>query len=75
MPARIGSFTGGTFPYGQPLSIVQPPDNDFSTAKYFPDVLAEPGLTPAERDELQRQYEELLAALSLGRDFYSSATD
>jgi hypothetical protein len=72
VPARIGSFTGGTASFGTPLSIVHPTDNDFTTAAYFPELVAEPGLTAAERDELERQYEELLAALTLGRDFYSA---
>jgi hypothetical protein len=71
MPARIGSFSGPTFAYGQPLSIVHPPDNSFLAAQYFPDILNEPGLTQQERDELQREYEDLFAALMLGRDWYS----
>jgi len=70
MPARIGSFTGGTHPFGQVLSIVHPPDNSFLAAQFFPELIAEPGLTDIERAELQREYEELLAALIIGRDFY-----
>ena len=71
MAARIGSFTGPSFAYGQPLSVVHPPDNDFTTALYFKELLDEPGLTEAERNALQREYDELLAALSLGRDWYA----
>lgn len=72
MPARVGSFSGGTAPFGQVLSIVHPPDNSFEQARFFPELLAEPGLTAIEREEIQREYEELLAALTLGRDFYGA---
>jgi hypothetical protein len=72
MPARIGSFTGPTFAYGQPLSVVHPPDNDFTTAQFFPELIGEGGMTEDERAELQREYEELLAAITIGRDFYAT---
>ena len=72
MPARIGNFTGGSGSFGTPLSIVHPTDNSFVEAQYFPDLLAEPGLTPAERDQLQLEYEQLLAALQLGRDYFGN---
>ena len=72
MPARTGSFTGGTFAYGQDLSVVHPPNNDVTSGRYFEGLLAEPGLSADERDELQREFEELLAAMTLYRDFYGS---
>lgn len=72
MPARIGNFTGGAFQFGQVLNIVHPTDNSFLEAQFFPELLDEPGLTDEQRAELQREYEELLAALMLGRDFYGN---
>jgi hypothetical protein len=71
MPARTGTFTGGTFLYGQELSIVHPKDNDVLSGRFFPELRNVPGLTSAQREELQREAEELLAALTLGRDYYS----
>lgn len=68
--ARVGMFTSGVFQYGQPLALVHPTNNDFTAALYFPELITEPGITPEEREALQREYSELLAALLLGRDFY-----
>jgi len=71
MPARIGNFTGPVFAFGQVLNIVHPTDNSFLEAQFFPEVLAEEGLTADERAELQREIEELVAVMELGRDFYT----
>jgi len=65
--ARSGSFSGGTFSYGEVLSVVAPPDNKFP--QFDPEILAEPGLTEEQRYDLQAQLDELAAALTLARGY------
>lgn len=60
--ARSGQFSGMTHVYGQPLAVVKPPDNNVAGARYSAAVAkfaADYNLTQAEKDDLQRQVEEL----------------
>lgn len=66
---RMGQFSGSTHVYGQPLSVIKPPDNRIPL--YNADLLkysADMHLTVAQRDELQRQIEEMYGVLQLTRD-------
>lgn len=67
--ARMGQFSGASEQYGQPLSFVHPPDNDFAKAR-FTDVLLDPrlNLTKKQRREIQQEIDEFFAVLKLGRD-------
>lgn len=68
---RMGQFSGATHVYGQPLSIVKPPDNNVTKGRYSREVLRysrEHNLTRAQRDALQRQINELYAILSVSRE-------
>lgn len=65
--ARSGSFAGSTFSYGEPLSVVHPPDNKFPS--FDPEILAEKGLSEQQRLDLQQQLDELSAVLTLARDY------
>jgi len=67
--ARMGAFAGPSAAYGQPLSFIQPKDNDFSKAKFHPSLL-DPRLkiTNKQRRELQREMDDLAGLLSLGKD-------
>lgn len=58
--ARIGSFSGPSEEYGVPLSFVHPPDNDFSKARWSPELL-DPNLklTDEERQRLQDEIDDL----------------
>jgi hypothetical protein len=67
LTARAGSFSGGTFSYGEPLSVVHPIDSKFPS--FDPEILAEPGLTEEQRYDLQGQLDELAAALTLARGY------
>lgn len=65
--ARSGSFTGSTFSYGEPLSVVAPPDNKFPS--FDQEILAEKGLTEQQQYDLQAQIDDLTATLKLARDY------
>ncbi len=60
--ARIGAFSGPSEEYGVPLSFVHPVDNDFSRAKWSPQLL-DPSLklTDEERQALQDEIDSLFA--------------
>lgn len=65
--ARIGEFFSGITRFGDPLSVVHPPDNQFP--KFDPELLNMEGLTERQRRELQDQIDELFAALLASRDY------
>jgi hypothetical protein len=65
--ARIGSFAGPSFAYGDPLSIIQPPDNKFP--QFDPELAMTGDLTDLQRHELQSKVDELTATLILSRDY------
>lgn len=65
--ARVGEFFGAQTRFGDPLSVVHPRDNRFP--KYDPELLAAKDLTQKQRRELQRQIDELYAALVASRDY------
>lgn len=68
---RSGQFSGATHVYGQPLSVIKPPDNKVASARYSAEVLRysrEHHLTNRQRDALQRQVDELYAVLQIVRD-------
>lgn len=53
-----------THVYGQPLSVVKPPDNDVMKGRYSAELeqySKDHKLTQREKDELQKQIEELYA--------------
>ena len=62
--ARIGSFSGGGELFGRPMSVVHPRDNNVDGARYS-DALRDATLklTEAQRDELQREIDDLFGAL------------
>ncbi len=67
--ARIGSFGGATEVYGQPISVIHPPDNNVTKSRYH-DLIRSNDLylTQKERDDLQAQTLELLGLLQLARN-------
>lgn len=65
--ARIGSFSPPSFIYGTPLAIAHPIDNVFP--RFDPGIAAEPGLTDAQRQELQDELNEIFAAARLAREY------
>ncbi len=58
--ARVGNFQGAAAAYGQPLSYVVPPDNNFKKALYSPELL-DPRLhlTKKQLRDLQAQIDQL----------------
>lgn len=54
--ARIGSFSQPTLTFGQPLSVVQPPDNNFEVAANSPNQQA-----PSAEQDYQKAIEGSLA--------------
>ena len=60
--ARIGAFAGSSEAYAQPLSYIQPIDNDFSKSRYA-DQLNDPRLhlTEEQKRRLQEEIDQLLA--------------
>lgn len=67
--ARIGAFSGPSEVYGDPLTVVHPPDNNVDAAR-FHQALLDPSLqlTEAQKADLQQQILELSALMRLGRD-------
>ena len=68
---RQGQFSGATHVYGQPLSVVKPPDNNVAKYRYSAELeqyAKDHKLTQREKDELQRQIEELYAVWQITRD-------
>lgn len=69
--ARSGEFSGATHVYGQPLSVVKPPDNDFTKGRYSTDLTRyarDNNLTQEQQDDLQQQIEELYDVWRVARD-------
>lgn len=68
---RSGSFSGATHAYGQPLPVVKPPDNDITKGRYSTELeqySKDHNLTLEQKNELQRQIDELYGSLLLTRD-------
>ena len=64
--ARVGSFGGPTFQFGEPLEIVHPQDNRFP--QFDPEIEGLAGATLEERARLQAELDALYAVLISGRD-------
>ena len=68
--ARVGSFSGQTFEWNAPLSIVHPPDNVIKGSQYHPSLRAKMNeLTQEQLDDLEEQIRELEAVLRIDRDY------
>lgn len=69
--ARRGSFSGGGQVYGEPLSVVHPPDNNVDSARYASELL-DPSLqlTEQQREDLQQQIDDLYGVMRGERDYY-----
>jgi len=69
--ARRGSFTGSTFPYGQPLSYVHPIDNKMPSV--FDPALNDPSLklTKEQKAQLDAQIDDLYQTLRAKRTYYT----
>lgn len=68
---RSGQFSGMTHVYGAPLSVVKPPDNNVAAGRYSAELekyAADHKLTQSEKDDLQRQIEELYSVWQIVRD-------
>jgi hypothetical protein len=68
---RSGEFAGMTHVYGQPLSVVKPPDNNVAGARYSAALVkyaADNKLTQREKDDLQRQIEELYSVWKIAAE-------
>jgi hypothetical protein len=65
--ARRGTFSGPSTTFGQTLSVVHPPDNIIPM--YDPEIESEPGLSLSDKQDLQRQVDELMSVLQLARDY------
>jgi hypothetical protein len=68
---RSGQFAGMTHVYGQPLAVVKPPDNNVAKGRYSAELdkfAADHKLTAREKDDLQRQIEELYSVWQMARD-------
>lgn len=67
--ARMGTFTGATEVYGDPVSFVHPKDNDFDKAR-FSDAVLDPRfkLTDKQMRDAQREIDDLMYFLGLGRE-------
>lgn len=65
--ARVGSFSGPSFVFGAPLSIVHPRDNKFPM--YEP-ALERAHMTDEQRRELQQEIEDLTGALILQQEWH-----
>lgn len=68
--ARSGQFSGGGQLFGQPLTVVHPPDNNVDAARYAPELL-DPSLklTESQRERLQERINELYGVLRGERDY------
>lgn len=68
--ARSGQFSGPSVPFGQTVGIVHPVDNNVLASKYHQILTdASLNLTEEQREELQREIDELLALLKASRDY------
>lgn len=68
--ARFGAFSGPSEEYGVPLSFVHPVDNDFSKARWSPQLLdPKLKLTDEERQALQDEIDQLIALGKLSQNF------
>jgi hypothetical protein len=64
--ARSGSFSAPSFQLGAPISFVKPPDN---VIPLYDPALVKLSATPAQKDDLQAEVDELAASLTLARDY------
>lgn len=68
--ARAGQFTGGGQLFGQPMSVIHPPDNNVDAARYAPELLdSSLKLTEKQREELQDRIDELYGVMRGERDY------
>ena len=68
--ARQGEFSGGSQPYGTPISVVKAPDNK-PGSPYAPELSdATLKLTEEQKREIQRRIDELTAVIEGERDWY-----
>lgn len=65
--ARTGQFFGTSLQFGEPLSVVHPPDNDVARAQFDEDLWAE-NLTLEEMYQLQQELNDLYGTMVLARD-------
>ena len=72
--ARIGSFLGPTEPFGAPLSVIKPPDNNTTASRYHPSLM-DPALhlSDQQRQDMQAEIDDLLAVLKMARDLPPTA--
>ena len=70
--ARMGTFSGATETYGDPVAFVHPVDNDFNKAR-FSDPLLDPRLklTDEQRRELQKEIDDLFFLLKMAQDKFA----
>ncbi len=69
--ARIGSFSGQTFEWNRPLSIVHPPDNKINGYQFHESLREHMGdYTAEELRDLEEQIRELEALMRMERDEY-----
>ena len=65
--ARIGTFSAAPLAFGIPVNVIKPPDNQVPL--YDRALENASDLTEAEKRRLQREADDLAAALLLGRDY------
>lgn len=63
----MGNFSGPTVAFGQPLSTIQPLDNRFP--RFDPLLMSDPDVSAKDREDLQRQIDEVAAALELAQQY------
>jgi len=71
--ARSGQFTGPTEGYAEPLSFIYPPGGlpDFLKSRYAAELLdPKLKLTDEERDRLQKEIDDLVAAEKLTEQLF-----
>jgi len=69
--ARIGSFVAPALAFGIPVGVIKPPDN--VVPLYDRALENASDLTEAEKRRLQREADDLAAALILARDYKQPA--
>ena len=70
MAVRVGQFSGQTFEWQAPLSIVHPPDNQIRGYQFHESLRSKMGqYTEEQLWELESQIRELEAVLRVDRDY------
>lgn len=70
MAMRTGSFSGQTFEWNAPLSIVHPPDNIIMGSQYHPTLRAKMNqYTEEQLRDLEEQIRELESVMRIDRDW------